>query len=115
MSDHVSTKVKNERYGKLMRTQVGISLARNQALVGQSIPVLIEEERDGWSMGRSYRDAPEIDGVVFVEGEGRLGQIVNVTIDEGKEYDLIGRFEGAAEPAKRRLAPLRMVQPTAPR
>ena len=51
-----------------MALQQGISLERNQTFVGRTLDVLIEGQGDGISLGRSYRDAPEIDGLVIVEG-----------------------------------------------
>jgi ribosomal protein S12 methylthiotransferase len=79
-----------------MELQQGISLARNQAQVGRVLPVLIEGTGDGVSVGRCYRDAPEIDGMVFVPGELPMGEIVPIRIDGAMTYDLTGQpvFEG---------------------
>ena len=60
--------------------QQGISLQKNQALVGKELEVLIEGQGDGLSMGRTYRDAPEIDGLTIVEGEIPIGEMVPVRI-----------------------------------
>jgi ribosomal protein S12 methylthiotransferase len=51
---------------------------------------LIEGFDNGISIGRSYRDAPEIDGMVFVEGQAKIGQIVPVRITGAMAYDLTG-------------------------
>jgi ribosomal protein S12 methylthiotransferase len=73
-----------------MELQQGIALQKNQAQVGKTLPVLIEGCNDGLSVGRSYRDAPEIDGMVIVEGEQPLGEIVPVRITGAMLYDLSG-------------------------
>lgn len=100
----VPDEVKAERHDRLMELQQGISLARNQALVGKTLDVLIEghgeaEDEEGnpvnglISLGRSYRDAPEIDGYVFVDGELPEGEIVPVRITGAMVYDLVGTVE----------------------
>ncbi len=78
-----------------------ISLEKNQELVGKTLDVLIEgqgqygESNTGEPMavGRSYRDAPEIDGLVFVEGNPPLGEIVPVRITGAMPYDLSGAVD----------------------
>src|SRR5215207_9766511 len=80
LPNQVPDEVKEERWNTLMELQQGISLAKNQALVGKTMDVLVEahgeaEDDEGEltgdtiSLARSYRDAPEIDGYVLVEGE----------------------------------------------
>ncbi len=91
LADDVPAEVKEERRERLLALQQPISLARNQALVGQVLDVLVEGQGDGMSVGRSYRDAPEIDGLVLVEDELPVGQIVPVQIATALEYDLIGQ------------------------
>ena len=90
LGDPIPAEVKQERYERLMASQQRISLERNQALVGKTLDVLIEGQGDGISLGRSYRDAPEIDGLVIVEGETPTGQIVPVRITGALAYDLSG-------------------------
>jgi ribosomal protein S12 methylthiotransferase len=90
LEDNVPPEVKEERRERLMAIQQPISLARNQALVGQALNVLVEGQGDGMSVGRSYRDAPEIDGLVLVQAELPVGQIVPVHITAALEYDLVG-------------------------
>jgi ribosomal protein S12 methylthiotransferase len=73
--------------------QQGISLRRNQSFVGKTLDVLIEgvDAARGIPYGRSYRDAPEIDGVVLIEsGEVTLGEITPVRITGALTYDLTG-------------------------
>ncbi len=90
LGDPVPAEVKQERYERLMSAQQHISLERNQAFVGKTLDVLIEGQGDGISMGRSYRDAPEIDGLVIAEGELPVGQIVPIRITGAMAYDLSG-------------------------
>ena len=90
LGDPIPAEVKQERYERLMAAQQRISLERNQAWVGKRLDVLIEGQGDGISMGRSYRDAPEIDGLVIVERELPAGQIVPVHISGAMPYDLSG-------------------------
>jgi ribosomal protein S12 methylthiotransferase len=89
----VPEEVKAERRDRVMALQQGISLAKNQAFVGQTLDVLIEGQGDGLSIGRSYRDAPEIDGLVLIDGDVPLGEIVPVHIGGALEYDLTGTVE----------------------
>ena len=90
LADDVPAEVKEERRARLMGVQQPISLAKNRALVGQMLDVLIEGQGDGVSVGRSYRDALEIDGLVLVQAELPVGEIVPVRITAALEYDLVG-------------------------
>jgi len=85
--------VKQERYERLMEMQQAISLKSNQAHVGRTLEVLIEGQGDGLTLGRSYRDAPEIDGMVILPGEAPLGEFVPAKIDGALTYDLTGQVE----------------------
>jgi ribosomal protein S12 methylthiotransferase len=91
LADNIPVTLKEERRAKLMEVQQSISLAHNRRLVGKTLDVLIEGYGDGLSVGRSYRDAPEIDGLVLVEAELPIGEIIPVQITGALEYDLIGR------------------------
>jgi ribosomal protein S12 methylthiotransferase len=82
--------VKTARLDELMALQQQISLARNQAQVGHTLEVLVEGYDDGVSIGRSYRDAPEIDGLVIIPGQLPLGELVPIHIDGALTYDLTG-------------------------
>ncbi len=107
LGDPVPAEVKQERWERLMQIQQGISLERNQAWVGKTLDVLVEGqgvlEEDGASqgsgspisLGRSFRDAPEIDGVVIVEGEVPPGELVPVRITGAMTYDLSGTVDRA--------------------
>ncbi len=93
VSWQVAEDVKEARRDELMTLQQQISLEINQAQVGRTLPVLIEGHGDGLSIGRSYRDAPEIDGLVVLEGEAPVGEMLPVRIDGATVYDLTGTPE----------------------
>lgn len=91
LGDPIPDKVKEDRLARLMQIQQPISLEKNQAFVGQTLPVLVEGYGEGLSLGRTYRDAPEIDGLVIMEEEPPIGDIVPVQITGAMVYDLVGR------------------------
>ena len=96
LPDDVPAEVKQERWERLMALQQPISLARNQSFVDRELKVLIEgkgEVEGGGivSLGRSYRDAPEIDGLVLVEDDVPVGEMITVRISGAMTYDLVGR------------------------
>ncbi len=98
LGDPVPPQVKEERFRRLMELQQSISLQINQSFVGQTMDVLVEGFNDHIAIGRSYRDAPEIDGMVLIEPEGTkkpaqppsLGSLVPVRITGALAYDLSG-------------------------
>ncbi len=90
LGDPVPAEVKDERYQRLMELQQSISLQINHSYVGQRLDVLIEGQNKGIAIGRSYRDAPEIDGLVLVEGKAEIGSIIPVKITGALAYDLTG-------------------------
>ncbi len=93
LGDPVPAEVKQERQERLMALQQRISLAKNQAQIGRVLPVLVEGTGDGLSLGRSYRDAPEIDGMVIIDGEVPPGELVPVRISGAMAYDLSGTVD----------------------
>jgi len=99
MPGQVAPTVRRARFERAMAYQQGISRQRNAEQVGRTLPVLIEGAQEGLSLGRSYRDAPEIDGLVLVDGVHEVGSFVPVHITRAMEYDLAG--ERALEPKGR--------------
>jgi ribosomal protein S12 methylthiotransferase len=93
LPDPVPENIQAERYEQLMALQQGISLETNRAQVGRTLQVLVEGQGDGLSVGRSYRDAPEIDGLVLFPGDVAAGEMVPVQITQATDYDLIGKRE----------------------
>ena len=98
LGDPIPAKVKQARFERLMELQQGISLQVNQTYVGKTLDVLVEGRDKGIAIGRSYRDAPEIDGMVFIEGNAPIGEIVPVKITGAMAYDLTGVPEKQSVP-----------------
>ncbi|MGQ9516463.1 MAG: 30S ribosomal protein S12 methylthiotransferase RimO [Anaerolineae bacterium] len=92
MPGQVPDEVKQTRYAQLMERQQSISLRRNQEQVGRILDMLVEGVGDGISVGRTYRDAPEIDGLILVEGEAEVGDFLPVRVISASEYDLWGEW-----------------------
>jgi ribosomal protein S12 methylthiotransferase len=92
LGDTIPAEIKQERLERLMNLQQNISLGRGQTYVGKKLPVLVEGYNEGVSVGRSYRDAPEIDGLVFIEGKATVGEIVPVQITGAHTHDLSGHI-----------------------
>jgi ribosomal protein S12 methylthiotransferase len=95
MPHQISDEVKQERYHDLMSLQCQISEEINQAVEGRVLEVLIEGrdiEQEQVAYGRSYREAPEIDGQVYVENDSdsKAGDLVKVKIIQGFTYDILG-------------------------
>jgi ribosomal protein S12 methylthiotransferase len=82
--------------------------------MGRTLQVLLEEGRDGWVAGRSHRDAPEIDGWVYVQGDHAPGSLLDVEVTDFAEYDLYGVVRGEKAPTRRLVTPLRMSGPKSP-
>ena len=101
--DQVPEARKERRRRELMLLARRLSSDVNAGFVGKQLDVLIEgtvRGRDGRErlVGRSYRDAPEVDGVVLVEGDARRGDVVRVQITKAGDYDLTGAALTAAHP-----------------
>jgi ribosomal protein S12 methylthiotransferase len=90
LGDPVPAELKQERWERLMTVQQNISLQVNQSYVGKTLDVLVEGIDKNLTIGRSYRDAPEIDGLVFAEGKASIGEMVKVKITGAMAYDLTG-------------------------
>lgn len=91
LGDPISAEVKQERVARLMQTQEPISLHKNQAWIGKTLDILVEGENEGISVGRSFRDAPEIDGLVIVEEKIPVGEIATVQITGALTHDLMAK------------------------
>ena len=90
-SDNVPQELKEERIQMLAAAQEKISLEINQSFIGRTLEVLIEGNGDGISAGRSYRDAPEIDGLVMFDEVLPPGRLVNGRITGALIHDLIAK------------------------
>jgi ribosomal protein S12 methylthiotransferase len=95
MPERVAPAEKHRRRGQLMAAARDITLESNRQLVGQELDVLIEgrpEPGSAWFAGRSYRDAPEVDGLVLVKADDLpVGEMVRVKIERALAYDLLAR------------------------
>ncbi|CSA32824.1 30S ribosomal protein S12 methylthiotransferase [Vibrio cholerae] len=92
IEDQIPEDVKQDRFERFMLVQQEISAAKLQKRIGSTMQVLIDEVDDEGAIGRTYADAPEIDGLVYLNGETNLkpGELVNVVIEHADEYDLWG-------------------------
>lgn len=97
----LSERVCRERKDRLMRLQREISLERNKGWIGRELEVLVEEptrSARGTAAGRSFRDAPEVDGRVWVKGtRAQAGEFIRVRVTDALHYDLKSRAVAADE------------------
>jgi ribosomal protein S12 methylthiotransferase len=91
LQDWVPAEVAEERRRIFMQRQAEVSGARLQRFRGRELQVLVDSVADGQAVARSFADAPEIDGVVHIQGAGKLkpGQFAKVTITGNDAYDLL--------------------------
>ena len=90
LADHIPPEIQEERLGRLMQLQAEISAERLKRKIGKTMQVLIDEVDEEGAIARSSADAPDIDGVVYInDGQDlQVGQFVNVQIIESDEHDL---------------------------
>jgi ribosomal protein S12 methylthiotransferase len=95
MADWVPEAEKRRRRGRLMALARDITLESNGRLVGEELDVLVEgrpEDGSAWYAGRSYRDAPEVDGLVLIKADTLpVGEMVRVKVERSLAYDLLAR------------------------
>lgn len=93
LPDQLPQAVMDERRDRLMALQQPISERKNAAYIGQTVDVLIEQENpeSGAMIGRSARFSPEVDGLVYIQGEAALNSLVSITITDADIYDLYGK------------------------
>lgn len=92
--DDVPEEVKRDRAERIMALQAGISGALNHTLIGKTIRVLVDRWEDGYYIGRSEHDSPEVDPEIWIETEAELksGEFYEVQITGAEDYDLYGRI-----------------------
>jgi len=93
LPDQIPQEVKADRFRQAMELQQTISLEKNRQFVGRELQVLVEGIGEGIAVGRSYRDAPEVDGLVIVQPELPVNEFARTRITEALEYDLIGHVQ----------------------
>jgi ribosomal protein S12 methylthiotransferase len=116
---HLSPEVKAERRDRIMAAQQPIAFEFNRRLVGKALDVLIDapapEAPAGLWVGRTFADAPDVDGVVYVSSRDlEPGDLVRCTIHGAEGYDLVARPEGSASPRKRKSRPRPRKKPGSP-
>ena len=96
MADQVPEEVKEERFHRFMQLQQEISAERLKRKIGQTFDVIVDEIDDEGIIGRTKADAPEVDGLVYIENLSgtpvKVGEFIKVTITHSDEYDLWGSF-----------------------
>lgn len=94
MADQVPEDVKEERFHRFMQLQQEISVERLKQKIGQTLDVIVDEIDDEGIIGRTKADAPEVDGLVYIENLSgapvKVGEFIKVTITHSDEYDLWG-------------------------
>lgn len=94
LPDQVDEKTKQRRHDQLMELQQGLSREKHKAYMGKTVQVLVEgfsEETDLLLVGRHSQQAPDIDGVTYInDGQAQVGDMVQVEITDAMDYDLIG-------------------------
>ena len=94
MADQVPEDVKEERFHRFMQLQQEISAERLKQKIGQTLDVIVDEINDEGIIGRTKADAPEVDGLVYIENLSgtpvKVGEFIKVTITHSDEYDLWG-------------------------
>jgi ribosomal protein S12 methylthiotransferase len=119
LPDHLTEEVKLDRRDRIMAAQQEIAFAFNRGLAGRELDILIDGPapgatvRDLW-VGRSYADAPDVDGVTYVRGSGlEPGDLVSCTIVGAEGYDTVATAQGGP-PRRRRARPKPRKRPASP-
>ena len=96
MPDQISEEIKQDRRAELMELQQDIVFDRNEDLIGEEMLVMIEGKvaDENAYVGRTYRDAPNVDGLIFVNTDEELvsGDFAKVKVTGAMDYDLIGEL-----------------------
>jgi len=90
LDDNIPRQVKDDRKNILQDIQHEISLDRNESFIDKTLKVLVDQEGENVSVGRTEYDSPEIDNIVHIQGKVDKGNFVRVKIESANEYELIG-------------------------
>ncbi len=90
MHDQINLGTAKKRSESIMKQQQEISLEKNTALIGKKFKVLIDRNENGYSVGRTYGDSPDVDNEVLIKGKLEAGEFYSVKITEADEFDLYG-------------------------
>jgi len=90
--DEIPERIKHKRAEAVMEAQQNISLQLNESRIGKTFKVLIDREEEGYYIGRTQYDSPEVDNEVMVPNDQKLviGDFYQVSITEAAEFDLLG-------------------------
>lgn len=88
MKNQIPKKIKEERFYQLMELQKQISLKKNKNYLGQVTEVVIEKIENNLMIGRTSFQAPDIDGIVYIKGKGKIGEFIKVKITKVDFYNL---------------------------
>ena len=91
LKDNVTREIKNQRKNKIIELQHGISLEKNEAFIGKTMKVLVDQAENNIGVGRTEFDSPEIDNIVQIKGKVTKGEFVNIKIERVNEFELIGK------------------------
>ncbi|RKX55134.1 MAG: 30S ribosomal protein S12 methylthiotransferase RimO, partial [Thermotoga sp.] len=89
-SDKVDKEVAEERKERLLLKQADISFEKLNRFLEKEFVAVLEDRENGFMIGRTWMDAPEIDGVIYLKGKGKIGDLVKVRVEEHDEYDMKG-------------------------
>ncbi len=90
--DNIPLEVKTERMDAIMMLQQEINMQKNKKLIGSTQKVLIDKYfEEGWTLGRTYRDSPEVDNYVRINEKLNIGEFYNIEIKDATAYELIGK------------------------
>jgi ribosomal protein S12 methylthiotransferase len=94
LPNHVPEAIKQQRYDRFMQKQQAISQTKLRLRVGQQLEVLVEQQTESGYVGRCYADAPEIDGVVYIDTDKslKIGDFYSTRITSSDEYDCFGEL-----------------------
>ena len=95
LGDKVSEKIKEERKTELMEIQKEISFTKNQNLIGKVVKVIIDDIEGEYFVGRTERDAPEVDGEVLIKAKDtmlKIGGFYDIEIYDCNDYDIYGKL-----------------------
>lgn len=118
LPNHLPDEVKIERRDRVMAAQQPIAEAFNRGFVGRTMDVLIDGpagDHPGLMVGRTYADAPDVDGLVYLRGDGlEPGDLVSCEITKAEGYDFLAEPAGSAPPRRRRPRPRGRKRPASP-
>ena len=90
LQDNIPSQLKDDRKFHLQEIQNSIMLEKNESLINSTMTVLIDEVNEDWAIGRTEYDSPEVDNIVKVSGNTKIGNFEKVKITEANEFELIG-------------------------